>query len=277
MKIRAIISVQNYYQRQMNNPGFYFSVFFLLLLSISSPVFAVDAEFIWAETDAVGSTLYISQYQDGIWGEKEAIVSNDDFNILPALGADSLGDYLAVWVVMQGAGKSLLEYSFKRQGSWSTPNVVNHSFAENLAPVILFDTFNTPWIFWSANNGGNDDIYMTSYSGGAWKQPIKVNGDNDVPDILPKAGLDESGDIVVSWEQLQPDMTYQEVSRKIADGLLSSSSIVSKLSHKNKKNVEVGQDILLSHPPFDMNSRATLYFPGNKLQQSLTIRKRIDR
>lgn len=260
----------------MNTRGFYSSIFFLLLFTISSPVFAVDAEFIWAETDAVGSSLYISRYQDGVWGEKEVIVSNANFNFLPALGADSLGNHLAVWVIIKSAGKSLLEYSFKRQGSWSAPKVVNHSFAENLAPVILFDTFNAPWIFWSANNGGNDDVYMTSYSGGVWKQPVKVNEDNDVPDILPKAWLDESGDIVVSWEQLQPDMTYQEVSRKIAGGLSNFSHKESKLLRKNKKNVEIWQDMLLSHPPFDMNSRATLYFPENRLQQSLTIRKRID-
>jgi hypothetical protein len=256
---------------------FCFSVFVLLLLTVSSPVFAVDAEFIWAETDTVGSTLYISQYQDGVWGEKEAIVSNENFNVLPALGSDAFGDHLAVWVVMQNDGRSSLEYSFKRQESWSNPQILSHAFTENLAPVILFDTFNIPWVFWSANNGDNDDIYMTSFSGGTWNQIKKVNDDNSVPDILPKAWLDESGDIVVSWEQLQPDMTYLEVSRKIIDSLSGHTSKFSGIYRKNKTKGVSGQAELISPPPFKINSRATLHFPGKKLLQSSTIRKRIDR
>ncbi len=248
----------------------------VMLMTTASPLLAADAEYIWAENDFPGSTLYISTYQNGAWGEKEPIFSDENLNILPALGSDSKGNYLAVWVTLMPGGRSILKYSWQEGNGWTEPDILWNGFKENLAPVVLFDAADTPWVFWSANDGGDDDIYMSFYTGNSWSTPRQVNKDNDVPDILPLTTLDENGDVVVVWRQMQSDAAYKEMSKVLTDVSQTSPLVKNKKFIKSRTASDVTPESI-PNPPFEGNSRSTIHYPGDFFTQFTTIKKRTDR
>jgi len=244
-----------------------FYIFIFTLLLTTSSALANEAEFIWAEDHPDGSRIYTSEYREGEWQEKTLIADGENLNFLPALGSDSKANRLAVWVTVDANGDSVLKFSFKREGDWQYPRILSNLFKTNLAPVIIFDSQDRAWVFWSANDGNDDDIYMSHQANNHWTQPVEINSDNDVPDILPKAGLDESDNIWVSWQQLQDDMTYREVSKKLVDGQWIGSQKHQIKSHEDKREF----DLLTPPPFFQGGSRATFHFPNNKRNQSTTI------
>ncbi len=247
----------------------------LVLLATASTLLAADAEYIWAENDFSGSTLYMSSYRNGSWGKKELIFSDDNLNILPALGSDSRGNHLAVWVTLKADGRSVLKYSWQEDNGWTAPSILWDEFKDNLAPVILFDAVDTPWVIWSANNGDDDDIYAVSSTNERWSFPVKLHADNAVPDILPRARLDSSGEIIVSWQQLGKDDLYRQMTAVLGAGGRYVKSLM-RAKSKTRKMLVTRKDAEIPLPPFEANSRSTLYFPGRRELQSTVIRKRID-
>jgi len=248
----------------------------LALVATASTTMAAEAEYIWAENDFPGSTLYMSVYQDGAWGEKEVIFSDENINILPALGSDSAGSHLAVWVTLEPHGKSVLKCSWQQDDGWTAPQILWDGFKENLAPVVVFDASDSPWVFWSANDGDDDDILAITFKNGSWGRPFAINEENNVPDILPQARLSASGDITVSWQQLDAERGYHQATAVIG----VHGRWVKSMRHANKRTekmlvTEKPQEIPL--PPFEGNSRSTLHFPGVHSLQSSVIRKRVDR
>ena len=253
-----------------------FILWLLLLVATASSSLAAEAEYIWTENDFPGTTLYMSTYQNGAWGAKETILTDENFNILPALGSDSAGNHLAVWVTLIPRGGSVLRYSWQQGDGWTEPDILWDGFRENLAPVLLFDAADTPWVFWSANDGDDDDIYAASYKNGSWGHPKRIHSDNDVPDILPQAHLGQSGEIVVNWQQLGTDDLYRRMTVILGEGGRYVKSVFRDKSRTRKMLVtEKPADIPL--PPYEGNSRSTLHFPGFKSKQSSVIRKRTDR
>ncbi len=242
-------------------------IFIFTILVMTSSALANEVEFIWAEDHPDGSKIYTSEYREGEWQEKTLIAEDENLNILPALGSDSKTNRLAVWVTITPNGNSVLKFSFKREGDWQHSRILTNLFKTNLAPVIIFDSQDSAWVFWSANDGNDDDIYMSHIANNRWIQPVEINSDNDVPDILPKAGLDESDNIWVSWQQLQDDMTYREVSKKLVDGNWTGAQ-----KHQIKIQEDKSEFEHLTPPPFFQGrSRATFHFPNNKRNQSATI------
>ena len=246
-------------------------IFFILFKS--SFVFAQDAEFIWAEDGINGSQIYMSQHKNGAWQPAEKIVDDNNLNILPAIGSDAKGQHIAVWSMVDGA-KSILEYSIKRGNSWTKPAVLADQMTTNLAPIEVFDSNDVCWVFWSANDGGDDDIYVSKFIKGSWSAPERVNEDNDTPDILPEAGLDDNGNIWVSWQQLQED-GYVEVSssfetnnrRKMASLRATKMQTIKQLKLRSEFENPI-------KPPsnFSSRSRATMYFPNDKKRPSKAVK-----
>jgi len=265
-------------QRRKNMRLYAWSAILGLLLSVvpASLALAADAEYIWAENDYPGSTLYMSTYQNGAWGDREVIFSDEHLNILPSLGSDSQGNHLAVWVTLMPQGSSVLRYSWQQNDGWTEPEILWDGFKENLAPVVLFDAADTAWVFWSANDGDDDDIYQASFVDGNWNPPRQVNRENDVPDILPSAILDQNGNVVVHWQQLQPDATYQERSKVVATVARAGLLAKNKKFRKTRKSSGPAP-ARIPAPPFEGNSRTTIHYPDDIFNQFTTIKKRADR
>ncbi len=244
-----------------------------MLLFFNSHIWAQEAEFIWAEDDNKGSRILLSQHENGSWQPAEKIVDDNKLNILPTIGSDSKGQRLAVWSVVDGAS-SLLKYSIKHGNQWSEPQILSNSMSTNLAPVVVFDSNDIGWVFWSANNGADDDIYVSKLAGGIWSSAEIVNEENDTPDILPEAGLDDNGNIWVSWQQLQENeyievtKSYQRYSRRqmLPQNAVTMQQIKQMRQRSNSTNS--------FEPPnfFKGRSRATMYFPNDRNRSSKPVK-----
>ncbi len=246
----------------------------LLLLCLSSFVSAQDAEFIWAEDDYSGSQIYLSQHKNGVWQPAQKIIDDHNLNILPTLGGNSKNQRLAVWSTVDNKAKSVLKFSIRNGNHWTVPQILTDQMPTNLAPVAVFDANDIGWVFWSANNGEDDDIYVSKYEQGIWSNPEMVNDENNTPDILPEAGLDNNGNIWVSWQQLQ-DNGYVDITRsyetKSQSKMLTSNAITMQSVTQIKSRSNLDNNI---QPPkmFKGRSRATMYFPTNKTRPSKPVK-----
>lgn len=174
-------------------------IFFSILLSITSSVHS--AELIWSETSNTGSTIYKSEYKNATLVQKIVVVQNGNLNILPAISTAKNGSTMIVWSRITDEG-SVLDYIYTPEKGQKVTGTFKTQLATNLAPVIIHDTNNIPWLFWSANNGKDDNIFFSRFIANTWENATQVNSENNVPDILPVAGTTADGLIWVSWQQL---------------------------------------------------------------------------
>jgi hypothetical protein len=240
-----------------------------IMLIMNSTAIADEIDFVWSEDNPNGSIIYYSRYEDGKWKEKTIITGDEELNILPALGSDSRGKRLAVWTTVDANGGSVLKYSIKENADWQSPEILSSVFNTNLAPVVIHDFDDRAWVFWAANDGADDDIYPSHWEKNHWTQPLMINNDNDVPDILPRAALDESNHLVVYWQQLQDDLMYREVSKKLIDG-----EWVKMQTDRVVKGTAYNEPGHLTPPPFfNSKSRATFHFPNNRKNPSISIQR----
>ena len=188
------------------------------------------------------------------------------------MGMNNQGDKLAVWSTVSATG-SILKFNLKRGGSWQGPQVLTGRLSTNLAPVVVYDNSDIAWVFWSANNGDDDDIYMSRLVNGTWTPAQRVHTDNDVPDILAQAGQDEHGNVWVTWQQLQDD-AYVELTQSYESQSKRKMAPSGGLRNDKIRQMKQRSDLANTIKPpefFQARSRATLYFPNNKNRPSVPV------
>lgn len=242
----------------------------LLLSTIAS---AQQAGFIWSEEHDRGSRIILSMFQDGAWQPGRSIVDDDNWNMLPTLGADSNNRNLAVWSVVEDQ-RSVLKFSTESDGQWQPAQVLTTQMSTNLAPVFVFDNSDTGWLFWSANSDDDDDIYMSQYTSGTWSSPVRVHEENNRPDILPEAGMDDSGNVWVSWQTLT-DEGYIVRTRSFSAGsrkMMDVRNSISKQQLEQLKSRSAIQHTVSPPPYFKSLGRASFYFPDDRIRPTRTVK-----
>lgn len=245
----------------------------VLLILSTNLTSAQEAEFIWAEDDRNGSQIYLSQHINGSWQSAEKIVDDTNLNILPTIGSGSKGQRIAVWSMVDQA-QSVLKYSIKLGTAWSTPRILSNQMSTNLAPVVVFDHTDVCWVFWSANNGGDDDILVSKFINGQWTQPEQVNDENETPDILPETGLDDVGNVWVSWQNLENN-SYIDRSKSFASKTRRKMTAQNSISMQDIKQIQSRSDSSNTIGPpksFKARSRATLHYPKAKNKKSKLVK-----
>lgn len=244
----------------------------LCLLLMYTFAYGQEAEFIWSEDDQSTSRILMSTYKNGTWLPSEKIIEDQNWNLLPTLGINSKNHKLAVWSMVDD-NRSMLKYAINLGDGWQSAQVLSDQMLTNLAPVIVFDTTDVCWVFWSANNGTDDDIYMSRYKLGKWTDPILIHEDNDVPDILPEAGLDDAGNIWVSWQVLT-DSGYVETGKSFettTDSRIQTAGSIGIQQIQQLKS-RSSPDHQISPPPFFKSlGRASFLFPNDKKRPTSTV------
>lgn len=234
---------------------------------------ATEAEMIWALGNGDTSKIFISLYRNGKWQGRQLVEEDDQLTILPALGSHPNGKRLAVWVRVKSNGRSILKYCFQEDGKWRASRILTDLYPVNLAPVIVFDNTGKPYVFWSSNDGEDDDIFMSIWKNERWAEPVMINDENDVPDILPGAGIDDDQNVWVGWQQLNSDGQYEEQFKLVTSGMAVSDL---RYAAKGKKQISINSDLSscgIEMPFFFYGkSRATIHFPKNRMNQSTTIK-----
>src|SRR5262249_56108237 len=75
----------------------------------------------------------------------------------------------------------LVRYS---RGAWSEAIAVTEKGGDLYKPAVAVDDSGRAWVFWSANNGGNFDLYARSFEAGKGGKTGKLTSDKG-PDIPP--------------------------------------------------------------------------------------------
>jgi hypothetical protein len=92
----------------------------------------------------------------------------------------------------------LIRYS-KSNGKWSDPEEVSPRHEDVMRSAVAVDGSGRVWVVWSANRGGNFDIYARYSDKGRWSREVRISSDPGT-DVNPVAATDSSGRVWLAWQ-----------------------------------------------------------------------------
>ncbi len=111
-------------------------------------------------------------------------------------GSEPVKDFAELAEPTGGDQILLLRYS---RGTWSEPIAVSEPRGDLYKPAVAVDGSGRVWVFWSANTGGNFDLYARAVEGGKPGQVHRLTTDRG-SDIVPTAATDSQGRVWVAWQ-----------------------------------------------------------------------------
>lgn len=164
-----------------------------------NPYLVEGLHYVWSGYDGSDMEIYYSYWDGKKWGKVQQITDNPTNDFSPALALDQDGNSWLVWAGEDGVGTSIY-CSYWNGKRWSEIKQVSDiNIYEDTLPVIAFDNKNTPFIVWCGNDGVDDDIYLSSWTGNRWSSPKMVNTDDATPDITPAVCFDKQDRLLVVW------------------------------------------------------------------------------
>lgn len=158
-------------------------------------------ELVWAENDGLRYEVYASSFNNKRWSEAVKVTDDNADNLHPCVdtGSDGDGRKWLVWTAIDQDGPTIKHAVFDK-GQWSEPETIPSQLSSNIAPAVMVDTSNIPWVVWAGNDGDDDDIYFTRFIREKWEDVRQINESNDVPDVSPLIELSETKQPQVTWE-----------------------------------------------------------------------------
>jgi hypothetical protein len=270
-----------------------------LSVSPSGDEVAVDSsaldKAVWTWVDQVDGedVVFISRHAGGKWSARETVSSRGGINVVPAVTTVGGTDLVAVWTNYSGP-QAMLRYRRLLDGVWSEETQYHSGLSSNTAPTVAQDGDGRLWMVWSGFSGISDDIYFTTWEGGAFA-PARAITSNDVPDVSPVLGVDGgSGRPWVQWQQFTDrgyvwvESTWDgaawaeaipvsagavEQSAKAENGTLHRRTEGSTPENEGGK---ASADMEVEIPPFITTPQsASLHLPGFSVQ-SLPVRNMVN-
>jgi hypothetical protein len=171
--------------------------------------------------------------RDGaVWVAYLQFTPNPKFTgIRSNLGArEPMKDFAELAEVAHGDQLMLARYA---RGAWSTPIALTEGRGDLFRPAIAVDGAGKAWVFWSANQNGNFDLYARVVENGKPGQTVRVTTDAG-PDILPAAATDANGNVWVAWQAFRNGRSRIHAAQQ--QGNKFSSEIVVASSTANEWN-----------------------------------------
>ncbi len=204
-------------------------VFFLFVLwffFVPQSVFSEEIDLTWMEANSEETIIYYSSKTGNTWTPKEVVAKGYKFMFTPAVASGN-ERIMVVWVESNGPRNHKIFFSEKISDSWSNPKEISTSFQEVSAPALII--YNHKFhLFFAANNGDNDDIYMSSYDNTYWSVPKRIHAGNSVPDILPQPEV-SNGILSVMWQSYNGS-NYITMEQEL---LTTSKTSANRLKRKN--------------------------------------------
>ena len=92
----------------------------------------------------------------------------------------------------------LIRYS-KSQRTWSKPEAVSPRHEDCMRSTVSVDGRGRVWVVWSANRGGNFDLYARYSDKGRWSNEVRLTS-NPGTDINPVATTNSAGRVWIAWQ-----------------------------------------------------------------------------
>jgi len=159
----------------------------------------ISADYVWVNREHGTSTLLHSRLLDGEWSPAEVILDKSSGLITtPSIVRSRKKELWTFWSELHGEESTLFYRKYDGE-KWSEPDQLPTDMEFNAGTAVVLDEYDAPWIFWVGNDGQDDDIYWSRWKTGEWSQPVRINEENNTPDILPIAGRGQNGKIWVVW------------------------------------------------------------------------------
>ncbi|MCK5708827.1 MAG: hypothetical protein KAI43_14355 [Candidatus Aureabacteria bacterium] len=190
------------------------------------------------------SQIFIQQFDKDNWQEAIQVTDSLSYNTAPAIAVIPDGSLWVTWSGFDNINTSIYAKQFK-DGEWSKEYKVSipNQF-EDSQPSIDIDSNGNPVIVWSGNNGQEDNILISFFSGSAWSNEAQINIKNQTPDVDPNICIIDDR-VLVTWsgyrmgkyEILAAEKDSSSISFKEVDLNLPTSSrervFPSVILHKN--------------------------------------------
>ena len=241
---------------------------FITMFCAASHAAEPMAELIWVEHGETHQILH-SEYLEGNWTNPLLVYESDNYLNSIALSTLNEGEKILVFSEYLKTRKVLKSITRPAVNSeWSDALLLSDFGMENLAASLVLDIDGVLWLFWAANKGDLDDIYLSKMTQKSWSRPIKVNMDNDVPDINPVASLNENAEVEVEWQTYSFDVGGYVTTKHVFE-LDKERKNRYKAAVLQRKEVSFDDLSLPKYLPD--RSLALIHFPSNLLQQSQII------
>lgn len=230
-----------------------------------TPPFAVTT---WTERNDKTYTIITrsclslaTKTKNAVWSEPLTVHESEHPIISSNLVTLSNGSQILIWSQHEKS-KSTIRFKTKDplRDNWSEPDFLFKQGTENIGLSTLRIN-QTVWAFWASTQHSLPDINYAIYANGRWGTASTLHPENNVPDLLPIASINEDNDIEVNWLSysfLHSD--YQQAKKTISNSLVKPSQV----DIINPEEFET---------PFFLpqNQSVTIRFPRNHYQQSSLI------
>jgi hypothetical protein len=124
-------------------------------------------------------------------------------------------------------------------GSWSAPIAITSGGGDLYRPAIAIDGQGNPWVFWSAQQGGNFDLWTRRIVNGQAQDLVRITSEAG-SDIDPAAATDSAGRVWVAWQGWRNGRASIFAARRDPGGF-SAPQVVSS-SDGNEWNPSIAAD-----------------------------------
>jgi len=131
----------------------------------------------------------------------------------PQVAVDSLGNAIVVWQQNDGAWESIYSNRYEvGRGWWSAALIETGNAGDAENPQVAVDGSGNAIAVWQQNYGSRDSIYSNRYVvGTGWGEAQLVETDDFVTARYPQVAVDESGNAIAVWVQINLDFTSSAV------------------------------------------------------------------
>jgi len=245
-------------------------LFLLLASALASKVIASGAELYWIANsdDEITILSSVLTTKGDVWSDPKSIYQAESELHSLAIATSVDGGKTMVWTERRQQRMVLMKMQLAAGSTtWGQASIFNDTFAENFAATLVTDANNQLWLFWSANKGGLDDVYLSKRGASGWSSPVRIHAENKVPDVTPSAYLDAESNVVVEWNSYDYVVDDYITLSKIYEAEISGSDKVGELNQEPDLNLS-----LLRIPSSLPNkSFGIAHFPNNKFRQSERI------
>ena len=202
-----------------------------------------DADVVWIEYDGIRHEVFFTTLHGGKWSPPFQVTDDYFDNLHPVIDRDKQGKRWLFWTASDD-GELSLHYATYSDSEWSDIQDVPVELHSSIAPSVAVGRKNVLWLVWAGNTGNVDDIYWATLQEGEWSTAETLHEKDDVPDILPKISLTETGALQVVWKKFL-NGRYQNV-QSIRDGNKWSPHVV--IENDDEAEIDIlqkDQEILL--------------------------------
>lgn len=244
---------------------------------VSALEFDDRSTLVWGEQDDKGGyAIRLSRYLDGQWSEAILLSSGDGYKIHPAVWSDGGGKIWVAWTELHGV-RGMIRTTFSANGQWKEPSSLATLTLSDMAPSLAVEADGRLWLVYSGSDGSQDDVYSVYWTGETWSEPIKINSDDEFPDILPQVTIGDDGLPVVSWQGYNGHQYVTFISRWNGHGWSSEQELPSSGKYMRQRSLsslppEEQQLLMNSLPDFLANtSQAVLYYYSKGKVESIKL------